>query len=329
VGSYLVIGSNSYTGTAFIEHLLAKGEHVIGVSRSDEIATPLCRYRWKKHPGTFTFHRIDLNHDLDALTDLIQRRRPNRIVNFAAQSMVAESWANPDHWMMTNVVSLVRLQERLRHLDFLDHYVHVTTPEVYGSTDGWIKEDHRFDPSTPYAVSRAAGDFSLLSYVKAYGFPASFTRAANVYGAGQPLYRIIPRTIFFALSGRKLQLHGGGHSIRSFIHANDVSDATQRISEDGKPGSTYHISTTRLISIRDVVQIILDGLSLRFEDCVDTVGERRGKDTAYMLDTDKIRMELAWSDRVTLEAGIEETLRWVKDFRSELEKLPLNYIHKL
>jgi dTDP-glucose 4,6-dehydratase len=329
VGSYLVIGSNSYTGTAFIEHLLAKGEDVIGVSRSDEIATPLCRYRWKKHPGTFTFHRIDLNHDLDALTDLIHQRRPNRIVNFAAQSMVAESWANPDHWMMTNVVSLVRLQERLRHLDFLDHYVHVTTPEVYGSTDGWIKEDHRFDPSTPYAVSRAAGDFSLLSYVKAYGFPASFTRAANVYGAGQPLYRIIPRTIFFALTGRKLQLHGGGHSIRSFIHANDVSDATQRISEDGKPGTTYHISTTRLISIRDVVQIILDGLSLRFEDCVDTVGERRGKDTAYMLDTDKIRTELAWSDRVTLEAGIEETLRWVKDFRSELEKLPLNYIHKL
>jgi dTDP-glucose 4,6-dehydratase len=326
---YLVIGSNSYTGTAFIEHLLAKGEDVIGVSRSDEIATPLCRYRWKKHPGTFTFHRIDLNHDLDALTDLIQQRRPNRIVNFAAQSMVAESWVNPDHWMMTNVVSLVRLQERLRHLDFLDHYVHVTTPEVYGSTDGWIKEDHRFDPSTPYAVSRAAGDFSLLSYVKAYGFPASFTRAANVYGAGQPLYRIIPRTIFFALTGRKLQLHGGGHSIRSFIHANDVSDATQRISEDGKPGSTYHISTTRLISIRDVVQIILDGLSLRFEDCVEVVGERRGKDTAYMLDTDKIRTELAWSDRVTLEAGIEETLRWVKDFRSELEKLPLNYIHKL
>jgi dTDP-glucose 4,6-dehydratase len=242
--------------------------------------------------------------------------------------MVAESWANPDHWMMTNVVSLVRLQERLRHLDFLDHYVHVTTPEVYGSTDGWIKEDHRFDPSTPYAVSRAAGDFSLLSYVRAYGFPASFTRAANVYGAGQPLYRIIPRTIFFALTGRKLQLHGGGHSIRSFIHANDVSDATQRIAEDGKPGSTYHISTTRLISIRDVVQIILDGLSLRFEDCVEVVGERRGKDTAYMLDSDKIRTELAWSDRVTLETGIEETLRWVKDFQSELEKLPLNYIHK-
>lgn len=328
MGSCLIIGSNSFTGTAFVEHLLAAGENVIGVSRSEEIAMPLRRYGWTRHPGTFSFHRVDLNHDLDALMALIQLRRPNRIVNFAAQSMVAESWANPDHWMMTNVVSLVRMQERLRQLDFLDSYVQVTTPEVYGSTDGWVKEDHRFDPSTPYAVSRAAGDFSLMSYVKAYGFPASFTRAANVYGAGQPLYRIIPRTIFFALTGRKLQLHGGGHSVRSFIHAADVADATRSIADSSKPGSTFHVSTTRLIAIRDLVQIILDGLSLRFEDCVEIVGERRGKDTAYMLDSGKIRTELGWSDRITLEAGIEETLKWVKDYRSELEKLPLNYVHK-
>ena len=328
MGSCLIIGSNSFTGTAFVEHLLAAGENVIGVSRSEEIAMPLRRYGWARHPGTFSFHRIDLNHDLDALMALIQLRRPNRIVNFAAQSMVAESWANPDHWMMTNVVSLVRMQERLRQLDFLDSYVQVTTPEVYGSTEGWVKEDHRFDPSTPYAVSRAAGDFSLMSYVKAYGFPASFTRAANVYGAGQPLYRIIPRTIFFALTGRKLQLHGGGHSVRSFIHAADVARATRNIADSSKPGSTFHISTTRLIAIRDLVQIILDGLSLRFEDCAEIVGERRGKDTAYMLDSSKIRTELGWSDRITLEAGIEETLKWVKDYRSELEKLPLNYVHK-
>ncbi|TMJ40798.1 MAG: GDP-mannose 4,6-dehydratase, partial [Alphaproteobacteria bacterium] len=140
LSGYLVIGSNSFTGTAFIEHLLGTGQDVIGVSRSQEIALPLRRYGWVQHKGHFTFHRIDLNHDLDALMQLVAERRPNRIVNFAAQSMVAESWANPDHWMMTNVVSLVRLQERLRQIDFLDSYVHVTTPEVYGSTQGWVRE---------------------------------------------------------------------------------------------------------------------------------------------------------------------------------------------
>lgn len=328
MGAYLVIGSNSFTGTAFVEHLLKTGEEVIGISRSEEIAPPLRRYGWTPHKGKFAFHRIDLNHDLDSLMRLIGERRPNRIVNFAAQSMVAESWANPDHWMMTNVVSLVRLQERLRQIDFLDSYVHVTTPEVYGSTQGWVKEDHRFDPSTPYAVSRAAGDFSIMSYVKAYGFPASFTRAANVYGAGQPLYRIIPRTVFFALTGRKLQLHGGGHSVRSFIHGSDVADATRRVAVEAPPGSTYHISTPRQIAIRDLVKLILDGLALRFEDSVEIVGERRGKDQAYGLDSSKLRTELGWQDLVSLEAGIDETVKWISDWREELEKLPLNYVHK-
>ena len=328
MSGYLVIGSNSFTGTAFIEHLLGTGQDVIGVSRSQEIALPLRRYGWVQHKGHFTFHRIDLNHDLDALMQLVAERRPNRIVNFAAQSMVAESWANPDHWMMTNVVSLVRLQERLRQIDFLDSYVHVTTPEVYGSTQGWVREDHRFDPSTPYAVSRAAGDFSLMSYVNAYGFPAVFTRAANVYGAGQPLYRIIPRTVFFALTGRKLQLHGGGHSVRSFIHGGDVADATERIAEGAVPGSTYHISTPRLIAIRDLVKLILDGMSLRFEDCVEIVGERRGKDQAYMLDSGKLRTDFGWSDRISLETGIDETVKWITDYRAQLEKLPQSYIHK-
>jgi dTDP-glucose 4,6-dehydratase len=328
LNAYLVIGSNSFTGTAFVEHLLAAGEEVIGVSRSEEIALPLRRYGWKRHPGRFTYHRIDLNHDLDALSRLIAERRPNRIVNFAAQSMVAESWANPDHWMMTNVVSLVRLQERLHQVDFLDSYVHVTTPEVYGSTEGWVKEDHRFDPSTPYAVSRAAGDFSIMSYVKAYGFPAAFTRAANVYGAGQPLYRIVPRTVFFALTGRKLQLHGGGHSVRSFVHAADVADATRRVAEKATPGSTYHISTTRQIAIRDLVMLILGVLSLSFEDCVEVVGERRGKDQAYGLDSSKLRSELGWQDMISLEAGIDETVKWITDWREELKTLPLNYVHK-
>src|SRR6202012_396226 len=115
-------------------------------------------YKWGGHESRFQFKRIDLNHDLDALEALIRADRIGKIVNFAAQSMGGESWKNPDHWMMTNVVSAVRLHERLRHLDFLERYVHVTTPEVYGSSDGFIKEDTPFRPSTPYAVSRAASD---------------------------------------------------------------------------------------------------------------------------------------------------------------------------
>ena len=239
--SWLVIGSNSFSGASFCGHLLKSGQEVIGTSRSDEIALPFRPYGWRALMGSFTFQKIDLNHDLDRLMNLIAVRKPRFIVNFAAQSMVGQSWDHPEDWMVTNVISTTKLFERLRHIDQLERYVHVTTPEVYGSTEGWVDEDTAFNPSTPYAVSRAAGDMSLLAYHKNYDLPMIMTRAANVYGPGQQLYRIIPRAVMTALAGRKLELHGGGVSERSFIHMDDVSAATQIAAEAGADGASYDI----------------------------------------------------------------------------------------
>jgi dTDP-glucose 4,6-dehydratase len=324
----LVIGSNSFSGASFCEYLLKQGHDVVGTSRSQEPNAVFLPYRWTPAQKNFRFVQIDLNHDLERLEMLMRDERFPIIVNFAAQSMVGESWKNPEHWMMTNVVSLVRLQQVMRGLDFLDRYVHITTPEVYGSTSGWITEDQPFNPSTPYAVSRAAGDMSLRSYFSAYQFPVLYTRAANVYGPGQQLYRIIPRTILFLMTGRKLQLHGGGHSIRSFIHMDDVSDATWRIAQNGKLGECYHISTNEMISIRELVQMLCNKLSMKFEDSVEVVGERLGKDTAYQLNSEKIRRELSWSDKISLSEGIATCIDWVGKNLETLQKQQPDYVHK-
>jgi dTDP-glucose 4,6-dehydratase len=324
----LVLGSNSFSGASFADFLLRRGVRVVGVSRSPEPNPVFLPYRWSRSVNGFSFHQCDINHDLDRLMALIEAERPEYVVNFAAQSMVAESWKNPDHWFMTNVISAVRLHERLRHCDFLRKYVHVTTPEVYGSTSGFIQEDAPFNPSTPYAVSRAAADMSLRTYFEAYRFPVVFTRAANVYGPGQRLYRIIPRTILFILLGRKLQLHGGGVSRRAFIHARDVSDATWRIARDAPLGETYHISTNEVVTIRELVERICGKLGARFEDSVEIVGERLGKDAAYMLDSAKLRTTLGWRDTVSLDAGLDECIAWVKENLDELERQPFDYIHK-
>src|SRR6185437_1819783 len=126
---YLILGSNSFSGATFADRLAADGHDVIATSRSDEAHEALLPYKWQKRPGRIRFKRIDLNNDLDALKSLLGSERPTHVVNFAAQSMVGESWHHPDHWMMTNVVSTVRLHELLRNYDGLQRYVHVTTPE--------------------------------------------------------------------------------------------------------------------------------------------------------------------------------------------------------
>jgi len=206
--------------------------------------------------------------------------------------------------------------------------VHVTTPEVYGSTDGWITEDTPYNPSTPYAVSRAAGDMLFKIYRETFGLPVVSTRAANVYGPGQPLYRIIPRTILFLLTGRTLELHGGGVSTRSFIHIDDVSRATWAIAQQAAVGETYHISTDRIIAIKDLVAMICAMLSVRFDDHVKIVGERLGKDSAYWLNSTKIRKELGWHDTISLEDGLAQTLDWARKNLATLNQQPMQYIHK-
>jgi dTDP-glucose 4,6-dehydratase len=325
---FLVLGSNSFSGANFVNHLAQQGHEVIATSRSPEAHVAFLPYKWNDGAKSVRFQRVDLNHDLEGLDALVRSERPTHVVNFAAQSMVAESWANPDHWMMTNVVSTVRLHDRLRKHDFLERYVHVTTPEVYGSTEGWVTEDAPFNPSTPYAVSRAAADMSLRTYFKQYGFPVVFTRAANVYGPGQQLYRIIPRTILSAMAGRKLMLHGGGVSTRAFIHMDDVSDATLRIALQSPNGEAYHISTNRMISVRDLVTMIIAQLGKSFEESVDVAPERPGKDSAYMLNSDKLRRELGWRDRVELEQGVEDVIAWARRFEPALMDMSWDYEHK-
>lgn len=325
---FLILGSNSFSGATFADCLAAKGHDVLATSRSDEPHEAFLPYKWQKREGSIRFKRIDLNHDLDALKWLLAAERPTHVVNFAAQSMVGESWLHPDHWMTTNVVAQVRLHELLRHYDGLERYIHVTTPEVYGSTEGWVREDAPFNPSTPYAVSRAASDMSLRTYFANYGFPVTFTRAANVYGPGQQLYRIVPRTIVAAMGGQKLRLDGGGKSVRVFIHMKDVSEATLKIARRGRPGETYHISGYELVSIRALVEMILKQLGKSFDECVEIGPERPGKDTAYMLDSSKLRGELDWRDALSLQQGIADVIAWAEQFRSELPKLPTTYQHK-
>lgn len=309
---------------------MSEGHEVVGVSRSDELNPVFLPYRWgpAERLKKFSFLRMDLNEKAEEIGRLAREQNLAWVANFAAQSMVAESWLTPVHWYQTNVVANVRLHEELRKWDGLKKYLHVTTPEVYGSCSGVVREDAPFNPSTPYAASRAACDLHLMTFFKRYNFPVVFTRAANVYGPGQQLYRIVPRAALFSRLQKKLPLHGGGHSTRAFIHGKDVATASLAILDRGQSGQVYHLSTDRFIAIRDLVAMIAQKTGSSFEKLAEVTEDRPGKDAAYLLDSTRAKQELGWAPAVDLEAGADSVIQWIDQNLSTLRTLPDHYIHK-
>ena len=323
-----VLGSNSFAGAAFVSRAIADGADVIGFNRTDEISAAFLPYRKIDYVGRYRFFQADINHDLDAILAHLDEFRPQVVVDFAGQGMVAESWQNPAQWYTTNVVAKVLFHDQLRRRDWLQRYIRISTPEVYGSQERLINETWLYNPTTPYAVSHAAIDMSLRAFHIQYDFPVIFARFANFYGPGQQLYRIVPRTIIFALLGKKLELHGGGSAIRAFIFGADVADGIMRAIDRGNVGEVYHFSPERFLSIRQVVEIICQQMGVDFATLAEVAPDRPGKDQAYLMNAHKARTDLNWHESVSFEQGINATVEWVKASFDEIRSLPLNYIHK-
>ena len=301
----LVYGSNSCAGIHFVDYCLKKGYEVYATSRTPEANPPFRIY----DNLNLNFIQFNINSDADAHTNLLNKIRPDYLVNFASQSMVAESWDSPKDWVETNVNGIINVLESLRLYGNLKKYIHFSTPEVYGNTEGWVLEGSSYDPSTPYAATRALGDMFVKMYSKQYGLPVVITRAANVYGEGQKLYRIIPKTLYCIANAKKLPLHGGGKTERSFIHCHDVNTAIDLILFHGEIGSTYHISPRDSISIKNLVKKITELKKIDINSLVLDSSDRPGKDLKYLLESSKLRA-LGWRDEISIDEGLLRVSRW-------------------
>jgi len=324
----VVIGSNSFSGSDLIDLLLDdERNEVIGISRSPEKSALFLPY--KRRQGTnFRFYQTDLNKDMPRIIGLLDSFEPEYVVNFAAQSEVAPSWEHPEQWFQTNVVALTKLTNALRDRDYLKRYVHISSPEVYGACKGRVTEAAPLNPSTPYAASKAAADLFLFTLVKNFQFPLIMIRSTNVYGAHQQLFKIIPRSVIYLKMGKTIQLHGGGGAVKSYIHIRDISRGELAAMEKGCPGTIYHLSPDRGYAVRDVVRMICDLMGRDFEASTVAVGERLGQDAAYVIDSTRAREELGWSPKISLEKGLAEVIAWVEDNWEQIQKEPLEYVHR-
>ena len=324
-----VLGANSFSGQDFVDLLLDDPDHeVIGISRSPQRGPAFIRHLERLPGGRYSYHAIDMNEGIDELLSLLNAEQPQWIVNFAAQSEVAPSWDNPHHWFQTNCVALARLVNHLRNADYLERYLHVSSPEVYGTCEGVVTEDAPFNVSTPYAASKAAADMLLETYRCQFAFPLLTVRATNVYGPGQQLFKIIPRSVLYVRSGRRISLHGGGVAVKSYIHIRDVSRGELAILEAGQLGEIYHLSPDEGVSVRQVVEAVCRKLDVDFADAVEVVDERPGQDAAYVIDSAKVREELGWSPTIGFSEGIDDVIQWVDENWDVLRQESWNYEHK-
>ena len=236
-----VIGSNSFTGSHFVDHALSLGYHVHGFSRSPEYHRVLLPYQYRDNAQNFKFYQLDLNNDLGGIVDIIDGLKPSIIANFAAQGEVRNSWCYPLDWYQTNCMAMVAVAEALREKPYLERYVVSSTPEVYGSSDQLIDETAAFSPSTPYAASKLAGDIHLLNLYRQYEFPVVFTRAANVYGMHQQLYRIIPRTIIYLLSAVPLSYTAAVKPLDP-LFISVMLPSYLLVAQGGRSGEAYHVA---------------------------------------------------------------------------------------
>jgi dTDP-glucose 4,6-dehydratase len=324
----IVLGANSFSGQDFVDLLLDDPNYrVIGVSRSPERSALFLKYKLRKELSNYRYHALDMNRDMGKILALCDIEKPEMIVNFAAQSEVAPSWEHPEHWFQTNTVALSLLVNHLRKQKYLQRYLHVSSPEAYGTCVGNVTEDSPLNPSTPYAASKAAADYLLKTYSKQFGFPLLTVRATNVYGARQQLFKIIPRSAIYVKLGRTIELHGGGRAVKSYIHIRDVSHGEKAILERGRMGELYHLSPDQGVEVRTVVRTICDRLGKRFENATRAVDERPGQDAAYIIDSTKARTELGWKPTITLDEGLTDVVDWVNANWAEIASQSLEYRH--
>jgi dTDP-glucose 4,6-dehydratase len=325
----VVIGSNSFSGSDFIDLLLETQRYeVVGISRSPEKTGLFLPYK-SRETSDFEFYQYDLNHHTSDIIRLLDDFEPEFMVNFAAQSEVAPSWENPEQWFETNTVGLAKLTKELRKREYLKKYVHISSPEVYGSCQGLVTEDEQLNPTTPYAASKAAADLYLNTLLKNFGFPLVTIRATNVYGAHQQLFKIIPRTAIYLLSNRKIHLHGGGVAVKSYIHIRDVSRGELAAMEQGEIGNIYHLSPNNAgYAVRDVVRRICEMMNKNFADSTVVAEERLGQDAAYTIDSTKAHRKLSWEPVVSLDDGLREVVEWVQGNWELIRQENHEYVHR-
>jgi len=232
------------------------------------------------------------------------------VVNFAAETHVDRSIAEPDAFVRTHSLGTYVLLEAARERGL--RYLQVSTDEVYGSIEeGSFTEESPLAPSSPYSASKAGGDLLVQGYHRTYGMETVICRGSNNYGPRQYPEKLIPLMVLNAIHGDALPVYGSGLQVRNWLYVEDFGRGIGHVLAHGVPGEVYNVGGPDETANIDVVRRIV-GLTGADASLITYVNDRPGHDFRYSLGSEKVRA-LGWEAQVHFAEGLEQTVAWYRD----------------
>ncbi len=310
----VVTGGLGFIGSNLIELLLKKNFYVINIDKGTYSSN---LYNTKDFIKSKKYKYIKLDISNKKILKIFTNYKPLGIFNLAAETHVDRSIDNPGNFIQSNIVGVYNLLECFKNFSKKNKskLIHISTDEVYGDVlKGRSDEKYPYQPSSPYAASKAASDHLVSSYIRTYNLPAIITNCSNNYGPKQHPEKLIPKLIYNIINNKPLPIYGKGTNSREWIYVKDHCEALIKIFKKGKIGEFYNIGSNKNLNnlqvSNELLQVSKKIIKLGKNVKILFIKDRPGHDLRYALNSDKIKKTLGWFPKTNFKDGIKLTFDW-------------------
>ena len=321
----IVTGGLGFIGSNLIELLIKKNYKVLNI---DKVTYSSNFYNNKEFINSKNYRFIKCDIKDKRIKKILFKYKPNCIFNLAAETHVDRSIDNPENFINSNIVGVYNLLENFKVYSkkYNSRLIHISTDEVYGDIlTGRSSENYPYQPSSPYAASKAASDHLVSSYVRTYKIPAIVTNCSNNYGPKQHPEKLIPKLIYNILNNKPLPIYGKGKNSREWIYVKDHCEALIKVYQKGKVGEFYNIGSNKNLNNLEVCKKLITVskkiINVGKKVKITFVKDRPGHDIRYALNSNKIKKNLGWYPKTNFKKGIKLTFDWYNNNKSYYKSL--------
>ena len=330
----VVTGGLGFIGSNLIKFLLKKNYSVINI---DNVSYSSNFYNLKNliKNKNYKFIKCNINNKIE-IHSIFKKYKPTAIFNLAAETHVDRSIDSPKPFIESNIVGVFNLLEAFK-IYFRKYkktrLIHISTDEVYGDIiNGRTNEEHSYNPSSPYAASKASSDHLVSSYIRTYKIPAIITNCSNNFGPHQHPEKLIPKIIYNIINNKPLPIYGDGKNSREWIFVEDHCNALFKVYKKGKLGEFYNIGSNKnhnnLEITKKILNIASKHITIGKNVKIKYIKDRPGHDKRYALNSNKIKKNLSWKTLTKINDGIEKTFLWYLNNENYFNSIKKNQIVK-